>query len=95
MVGDGHWRPSIQTDPSNTFAFVPHIDNRGGPNAIFQFKFDPIPAPDAQLTAGGWASRRGRDPATSASIPARNMLYFSNEQGSSVTGYHFDPPTAP
>src|SRR5918911_1318648 len=31
---------AIQTDPSNTFAFVPHIDNRGGPNAIFQFKFD-------------------------------------------------------
>src|SRR4029453_9155338 len=23
---------AIQTDPSNTFAFVPHIDNRGGPN---------------------------------------------------------------
>ena len=28
---------AIQTDPSNQFAFVPHIDNRGGPNAIFQF----------------------------------------------------------
>jgi hypothetical protein len=27
---------AIQTDPSNQFAFVPHIDNRGGPNAIFQ-----------------------------------------------------------
>ena len=32
---------AMQTDPSNKFAFVPHIDNRGGPNAIFQFKFDP------------------------------------------------------
>jgi 6-phosphogluconolactonase len=32
---------AMQTDPSNRFAFVPHIDNRGGPNAIFQFKFDP------------------------------------------------------
>ena len=30
---------AIQTDPSNRFAFVPHIANRG-PNAIFQFKFD-------------------------------------------------------
>src|SRR5712691_3168030 len=32
---------AIQTDPSNPLAFVPPIDNRGGPNAIFQFKFDP------------------------------------------------------
>ena len=30
---------SIQTDPSNRFAFVPHIANRG-PNRIYQFKFD-------------------------------------------------------
>ena len=30
---------AIQTDPSNRFAFVPHIANRG-PNTIFQFLFD-------------------------------------------------------
>jgi 6-phosphogluconolactonase len=30
---------AIQTDPSNQFAFVPHIAGRG-PNAIFQFRFD-------------------------------------------------------
>ena len=30
---------SMQTDPSNRFAFVPHIANRG-PNQIYQFKFD-------------------------------------------------------
>ncbi len=30
---------AMQTDPSNTFAFVPHIAGNG-PNAIFQFKFD-------------------------------------------------------
>jgi hypothetical protein len=29
----------MQTDPSNTFAFVPHIAGNG-PNAIFQFRFD-------------------------------------------------------
>jgi 6-phosphogluconolactonase len=23
--------------------------------------------------------------------PSKDVLYFSNEQGSSVTGYHFDP----
>lgn len=42
---------AIQTDPSNKFAFVPHIAQLNdtvmqppgdplGPNAIFQFKFD-------------------------------------------------------
>ena len=30
---------AMQTDPSNTFAFVPHIAGNG-PNAIFQFRFD-------------------------------------------------------
>jgi hypothetical protein len=29
----------MQTDPSNQFAFVPHIAGNG-PNAIFQFRFD-------------------------------------------------------
>ena len=55
---------AIQTDPSNTFAFVPHIDNRGGPNAIFQFTFDPTyRSPDAQRTAaGGPAAGDGTPP---------------------------------
>ena len=30
---------AMQTDPSNKFAFVPHIAGNG-PNAIFQFRFD-------------------------------------------------------
>ena len=31
---------SMQTDPSNRFAFVPHIAGGNGPNTIFQFRFD-------------------------------------------------------
>jgi len=53
---------AIQTDPSNTFAFVPHIDNRGGPNAIFQFKFDPTTGhltPNAPPRVIVYASFRG------------------------------------
>jgi 6-phosphogluconolactonase len=30
---------AIQTDPSNEFAFVPHIAGKG-PNAIYQYRFD-------------------------------------------------------
>jgi 6-phosphogluconolactonase len=84
---------AMQTDPSNTFAFVPHIDNRGGPNAIFQFKFDPH---TGHLTPNA-PPRVGQPPGTGPRHfcfhPSKDMLYFSNEQGSSVTGYHFDPAT--
>ena len=84
---------AIQTDPSNTFAFVPHIDNRGGPNAIFQFKFDPA---TGHLTPNspprvGQPTKTG--PRHFCFHPSKDLLYFSNEQGSSVTGYHFDPAT--
>ena len=84
---------AIQTDPSNTFAFVPHIDNRGGPNAIFQFTFDPT---TGHLTPNV-PPRVGQPPGTGPRHfcfhPSKDLLYFSNEQGSSVTGYHFDPTT--
>ena len=42
MVGDGHWRPCYADRPLQNVCLCAHIDNRGGPNAIFQFKFDPI-----------------------------------------------------
>jgi 6-phosphogluconolactonase len=81
----------MQTDPSNKYAFVPHIDNRGGPNAIFQFKFDPNTGrltPNSPPRVGQPA---GTGPRHFCFHPARDILYFSNEQGSSVTGYNFDP----
>lgn len=36
----GRGAHSIQTDPTNQFAFVPHIAGPNGPNMILQFKFD-------------------------------------------------------
>ena len=84
---------AIQTDPSNTFAFVPHIDNRGGPNAIFQFKFDPHTGhltPNSPPRVGQPA---GTGPRHFCFHPSKDILYFSNEQGSSVTGYHLGPAT--
>ena len=82
---------AMQTDPSNKFAFVPHIDNRGGPNAIFQFKFDPNTGhltPNSPLRVG---QPTGTGPRHFCFHPSKDILYFSNEQGSSVTGYNFDP----
>lgn len=80
---------SFQTDPSNNFAFVPHIAGKG-PNAIFQFRFDettgrltpnvpPRVSPDEQL-----------GPRHFCFHPNQDTVYFSNEQGCSVTAYHLD-----
>src|SRR5215831_1850837 len=95
---------AIQTDPSNRFAFVPHIarfnDNvlepvreSSGPNMILQFKFD---AQTGHLTPNTPfrvepAERLG--PRHYCFHPTQNVVYFSNEQGCSVTGYRLDPAT--
>ncbi len=81
---------SMQTDKSNRFAFVPHIAGGNGPNAIFQFRFDadtgslapndpPIVPQDGEL-----------GPRHFAFHPTLDTLYFSNEQGCSVTAYRLD-----
>ena len=95
---------AIQTDRSNRFAFVPHIarlnDNvlepprdNPGPNVIFQFKFDAqtgrlTPNSPLQVTP---AERLG--PRHLCFHPTLDLLYFSNEQGCSVTSYRLDPAT--
>jgi 6-phosphogluconolactonase len=96
---------AIQTDPSNRFAFVPHIarlmdnvlepprETYDGPNMILQFKFD---ANTGHLTPNSpfrveAAERLG--PRHFCFHPTQNLVYFSNEQGSSVTSYRLDPAT--
>lgn len=95
---------AIQTDRSNRFAFVPHIarlnDNvlepprdNPGPNVIFQFRFD---AQTGRLTPNSPlrvepAQRLG--PRHLCFHPALEVVYFSNEQGCSVSSYRLDPAT--
>jgi 6-phosphogluconolactonase len=79
---------SIQTDPSNRFAFVPHI---AGPNVIFQFKFDENTGKLTPNTVPYITPEEREGPRHFVFHPARDVLYFVNEQGSSVTAYHFDP----
>jgi 6-phosphogluconolactonase len=92
---------AIQTDPSNRFAFVPHIarlnDNvleppkdNPGPNFIAQFRFD---AQSGRLSANSPpriepAERLG--PRHYCFHPTLDLVYFSNEQGCSVTAYRLD-----
>src|SRR6266478_5943374 len=95
---------AIQTDPSNQFAFVPHIarfnDNvleplreSTGPNAIWQLRFD---AQTGRLTPNTPlrvepATRLG--PRHYCFHPTLPVVYVSNEQGCSVTAYRLDPAT--
>lgn len=92
---------AMQTDRSNRFAFVPHIarfqDNvleplreSQGPNVIYQFKFDETTGrltPNSPLKV----EQEGRlGPRHFCFHPTRDIVYFSNEQGCSVTGYRLD-----
>src|SRR5215510_6161850 len=83
---------AMQTDPTNRYAFVPHIAGNG-PNAIFQFKFDEH---TGRLTPNSPARVEPEallGPRHFCFHPSLDILYFSNEQGSSVTGYRLDPAT--
>jgi 6-phosphogluconolactonase len=95
---------AIQTDPSNQFAFVPHIarfnDNvleplreSTGPNAIWQLRFDAQTghlSPNTPLRLEP-ATRLG--PRHYCFHPTLPVVYFSNEQGCSVTAYRLDSAT--
>jgi 6-phosphogluconolactonase len=93
---------AIATDPSNRYAFVPHIarvqdnvleppKNIPGPNMIMQFRFD---AQSGQLAANSPARVEQAEltgPRHYCFHPSLDLVYFSNEQGCSVTAYRLDP----
>ena len=92
---------AIQTDPSNKFAFVPHIarlnDNvlepvreAYGPNVIFQFRFDENTGRLTPNSPPRVEPEERLGPRYYCFHPTRDIVYFSNEQGSSVTGYRLD-----
>jgi len=92
---------SILTDPSNRFAFVPHIarqndnvleppKNIPGPNFIAQFRFDPDSGrlhPNVPFKLEP-SERIG--PRHYCFHPTLDLAYFSDEQGCSVTAYRVD-----
>jgi 6-phosphogluconolactonase len=80
---------AMQTDPSNKFAFVPHIAGNG-PNAIFQFWFDENTGHLTPNSPFKVEPAEHLGPRHFCFHPTQNILYFSNEQGCSVTGYRLD-----
>src|SRR4051812_5212548 len=95
---------AIATDPSNRFAFIPHISrvqdnvleppkNIPGPNFIAQFRFD---AETGRLTPNAPFRVEQAEligPRHYYFHPNRDLVYFSDEQGCSVSVYRLDPAT--
>ena len=80
---------AMQTDPTNKYAFVPHIAGNG-PNQVWQFHFD---QDTGQITPNDPAIVEPEEflgPRHFCFHPSLDILYFSNEQGCSVSGYRLD-----
>jgi 6-phosphogluconolactonase len=95
---------AIATDRSNRFAFVPHIarlnDNvlepprdNPGPNMILQFKFDANSGRLSANTPFRVEPEARLGPRHYCFHPSLDLVYFSNEQGCSVSLYRLDPAT--
>lgn len=83
----------FQTDPANRFAFVPHIEGNGAPNAIFQFRFDAETGNIAANAPDRFAAPEMLGPRHFCFHPDKDLIYVSNEQGCSVSVLTFDAET--
>ena len=83
---------SMQTDPSNRYAFVPHIANRG-PNQIYQFLFDESTGHLTPNSPPLLEPTESLGPRHFCFHPSLDTVYFSNEQGCSVTAYRLNTGT--
>ena len=81
---------AMLTDRSNRFAFVPHIANRG-PNAIFQFRFNENTGRLTPNDPPRYDPAEHLGPRALCFHPTLDVVYFSDEQGSSVSAYVLDP----
>lgn len=74
----------VETDASNRYAFVPHTVPR---NAIYQFHFDEKTGMLTQNIIGNLNPGAPIGPRHFCFHPSKPILYFSNENGSSVSAY--------
>ncbi len=92
---------AIAADPSNRFAYVPHIariqdnvleqpKNNPGPNVILQYRFDAQTGRLSQNTPHRVEQGDLVGPRHYIHHPSLDVVYFSNEQGCSVTAYRLD-----
>jgi len=77
----------IQTDPSNRFVYVPHTVPS---NLILQFAFDQATGTLTPLAMPRACAEAGVGPRHYCFHPTSDSVYFSNEQGCSVSAYRRD-----
>ncbi len=87
MLETGKKAHSIQTDPANRFAFVPHV---GELNKVEQLRFDSAAGTLVQNTPPSMAGGEGQGPRHMQFHPNGRWVYFVNEQGKSVTLCDYD-----
>jgi 6-phosphogluconolactonase len=80
----------FQTDRSNKFAFVPHIDGAGALNEIFQFRFDEAIGKITPNDPPSVLQKVATGPRHFCFHPTKDIVYVSNEQGCGVSVYAFD-----
>ncbi len=78
---------SIQTDPANRFAFVPHV---GELNKVEQLRFDATSGALVPNTPPSMAGGEGQGPRHLQFHPNGRWVYFVNEQGKSVSLCDYD-----
>ena len=78
----------IETDPTNRFAFLPHVAQS---NVIYQYHFDETTGQLTPNSPARIAHTPNVGPRHYVYHPTKAVVYFSNEQESSVTAYHLDP----
>jgi 6-phosphogluconolactonase len=83
---------SIQTDPSNRFAFIPHIAG-ADPNLILQFKFNEATGHLTPNTPDRVIPEKDAGPRLFCFHPTLDILYFCNQEGSSVAAYKLGTST--
>ena len=79
---------SILTDPSNRYAYVPHV---APTDTIHQFRFDATSGSLRSSRIPRIATTPGRGPRHLAFHPSGRVVYVNEEQSSSVGVYGLDP----
>jgi len=77
---------AVVIDGSNRFVYIPHT----GPNAIFQFQFNPQNGTLSPLSPAKTETPENTGPRHGWFHPNGRFVYFDNEQGSSVTAFRLN-----
>lgn len=88
LVTDKNAHSTI-VDPQNRYVFVPHT----GPNVIFQFRFNTTTGKLTPNTEPKVTPLPGTGPRHLRFHPTKPLAYTADENGSSVSGYSFEPFT--